>query len=291
MQTVQPPLPPETRGPRRWWCWASSLLLVVLASTAAASPGLGAWAVQRYVHHSCIGLHPLRGPAQDLVCVPNSLKAPTPGRELPSIEALQRMVERHAAEPELLLATYAHSNAMGRDWIFLGLREGSAVADIGSGTGGFALGLLASGLPFETLYEVDVHAPSLDFARFVVERSALPGSERVRFVESELSDVHLPPSSVDVAVVMADIEDTATPGSYQPLLRSVAVAMRPGGRVFRLVEDERASPEWIEAMVDDWESAGFRYLGLGTCGHRFQPCNGGFLELELLGGQEQRSGP
>jgi hypothetical protein len=66
--------------------------------------------------------------------------------------------------------------------------------------------------------------------------------------------------------------------------------MRPGGRVFRLVEDERASPEWIEAMVDDWESAGFRYLGLGTCG-RFQPCNGGFLELELLGGQEQRGDP
>jgi SAM-dependent methyltransferase len=277
--TLRPERPPFLR---RWWL---PILLVLCIAGLPTLPWVRSGILWVQVAIVCSNLGSLSGPARGLLCVPNSLKAPPPGKELPSVEALQRMVEENAQDPSLLLATYSHSNAFSRDWGFLGLREGSVVADIGSGTGGFALVLLTSGAPFETLYEVDVHAPSLDFARFMVERTALPGSDRVVFVESELDDIGLPPSSVDVVVVMADIEDTSLPGSYQPLLASMARSMRPGSRLFRLFSQKTATPEWTEAMVGEWERAGFVFRGTAGEHRVFGFRTSGFLVFELGEGQ------
>ncbi len=277
--TLRPERPPFLR---RWWL---PILLVLCIAGLPTLPWLHSQILRSQVFSACTELDPLPESARELLCVPNSLKAPPPGKELPSVEALQRMVEGIAHDPALLLATYAHSNASSRDWGFLGLREGSVIADIGSGTGGLALVLLTSGAPFETLYEVDVHVPSLDFARFVVERTALPGSDRVVFVESELSDVGLPASSVDVVVVMADIEDTSVPGSYQPLLVSMARSMRPGSKLFRLVFYETATPEWTEMIVGEWERAGFAFRGTTGDDCFIGACTTGFLVFELGEGQ------
>jgi ubiquinone/menaquinone biosynthesis C-methylase UbiE len=144
----------------------------------------------------------------------------------------------------------------------LGIAERSVVADIGAGAGWFTIRLARRVGPNGLVYAEDVQPEMLAAIRRRVDAEGLTN---VRPILGKGSDPHLPAKALD-AVLMVDayheIDDRV------PLLRNLAGALRPGGRIgvidFKLegsgpgpATEERVSPETV---VNDARSAGLRLI-------------------------------
>jgi cyclopropane fatty-acyl-phospholipid synthase-like methyltransferase len=137
------------------------------------------------------------------------------------------------------------------------LSPGMTVADVGAGTGYFAV-RLARAVPQGQVIATDLEP---DMVKYLEERARKEGLANVRAVRATASASGLAPSSVD-AILIVDvwhhIEDRAT------YARDLAAALRPGGRVwivdFRL-DSERGPPREMklapEAIMADLSGAGF----------------------------------
>jgi ubiquinone/menaquinone biosynthesis C-methylase UbiE len=148
----------------------------------------------------------------------------------------------------------------------LGIAEGSVVADIGAGAGWFTIRLARRVGPNGIVYAEDVQPEML---AAIQRRVNAEGLMNVKQILGKGSDPQLPKAALDVALMVDayhEIDDRV------PLLRNLALALRPGGRIgvvdFKLegsgpgpAMEERISPETV---VNDAKSAGLRLLSQQT---------------------------
>lgn len=146
----------------------------------------------------------------------------------------------------------------------LELEAGMAVADIGTGTGFFALMFAEAVGPGGRVYAVDI---SPEFVSAVEERAARAGLANVIGIVNEPRDVRLPPASIDVAFISDTYHHFEYPGET---LDTLHVALKPGGSV--VIVDFRRIPglssPWVMGHVRggantvraELESAGFEFV-------------------------------
>ena len=141
------------------------------------------------------------------------------------------------------------------------IRPGSAVADIGCGTGLFTPLLAAATGPRGRLYAVDI-VPA--FLTLVGERAAAAGLGQVRTVLCTERSVELPPGSIDTAFICDVYHHFEYPAQS---LASLHRALRRNGEV--LLIDFRREPgvssDWVlghvragqAVVIAEFEAAGF----------------------------------
>lgn len=145
------------------------------------------------------------------------------------------------------------------------IAPGQRIADIGAGTGFYALAFAEASGDGGWVFALDI-AP-----RFVEHLGMLIEDRRRTNITPVLSgeaDIRLPPESVDVAFSSDVYHHIEYP---ERILRSILRALRPGGRMF-VVDFERIpgeSSEWIlehvragkETVRLEIEAAGFEFVG------------------------------
>lgn len=146
----------------------------------------------------------------------------------------------------------------------LKIADGSVVADIGAGAGWFTIRLARRVGPNGVVYAEDVQPEML---AAIQRRVNAEGLMNVKPILGEGSNPHLPRAALDV-VLMVDAYHESELEDRVPLLRNLALALRPGGRIgvvdFNLegsgpgpAMEERISPETV---VNDARSAGLQLL-------------------------------
>lgn len=143
---------------------------------------------------------------------------------------------------------------------FLGIAEGSVVADLGAGGGWFTIRLAHRVGPNGRVYAEDIQPEMISAIRRRAEKENL--IKRVVTVLGSAQDPKLP-GPVDVALIVDAYHEMTDP---QELLRNVRDSLKPGGRV-GIVEftkgghgpgrpmEERVDPETV---VRDAEAAGLK---------------------------------
>ena len=148
----------------------------------------------------------------------------------------------------------------------LALRPEAKVADIGSGTGYFAV-RLARAVPQGKVYGVDIEP---DMARYLGERARREGLGHLEAVLGEPGDAKLP-EAVDLVLVVNTYHHIGERVAY---LRRLGEKLRPGGRV-AIVDFREESPKGPprahklspEQVRGELEAAGYRL----TQTHDFLP--------------------
>jgi ubiquinone/menaquinone biosynthesis C-methylase UbiE len=146
-----------------------------------------------------------------------------------------------------------------------GARPGSAVADVGAGTGLFTLLFAEKVGPTGRVYAVDL-APR--FLAHIRSRAAAQGLTNVTTVRGGERSLGLPRGSVDVAFLCDVYHHFEYP---RAMLRSIDEALRPDGTLvvidFKRVRGE--SPDWVfkhvragqDVFTREIEAAGFEKTG------------------------------
>lgn len=143
----------------------------------------------------------------------------------------------------------------------VGVREGMSVADVGAGTGLFAL-MFAPKLGTGTLYAVDI-APK--FVAHIETTAKQRGLGNVRGVLCGERSVDLPPASVDLVFTCDTYHHFEYP---QATLASIHRALRPGGElvIVDFIRIPGQSRQWTldhvragqEVVTAEVEAAGFK---------------------------------
>jgi ubiquinone/menaquinone biosynthesis C-methylase UbiE/mono/diheme cytochrome c family protein len=110
----------------------------------------------------------------------------------------------------------------------LHIRPGTAVADIGSGTGYFTWRLAQRVGPTGKVYAVDVQQEMLDRTKATVDERTL---KNVEYVLGTDTSARLPAASIDLAFVAYTFHEFAEPTET---VQSIRRALKPGGRLFVL---------------------------------------------------------
>ena len=123
----------------------------------------------------------------------------------------------------------------------LRIKPGDKIADVGSGTGALAIGMLEQGVKFKRLYEVDTCRASLEFLTYMLETTAYPGRERVTPVRCTDTDPKIPARDLSKILIINVPGFTATAekggkGQYvKPevlkVFKALAGSLRPGGEI------------------------------------------------------------
>ena len=145
---------------------------------------------------------------------------------------LLKMLNREAASPK---------NRAGEILENLQIREGSAIADIGSGGGYFTLEFARRVGSAGRVYAVDNRQKNLDFIRRLSEREGL---DNVDFVLAEGDDMSLPTAGLDLVFARNVFHHLPEPGQYFENLKRF---MRPDGKV-ALIEHKPKSGFSFVAM-------------------------------------------
>lgn len=127
----------------------------------------------------------------------------------------------------------------------LRLRPGQVVADIGAGSGFFAMLMARAVGPEGRVYAVDI-AP--EFVDAIAERAAAAGLENLVGVVNDPHSVQLPPASIDLAFSSDTYHHFEYPMST---LRSIHAALRPDGELV-IVDFKRipgVSHPWVLGHV------------------------------------------
>jgi ubiquinone/menaquinone biosynthesis C-methylase UbiE len=107
----------------------------------------------------------------------------------------------------------------------LGIEHGSSVADIGAGTGYFALPIAVASAPGR-VYAVDLQP---DMLKLLDQKLGAPGApDNIQLVEGDAAATTLADASVDIVLLANmwhEVDDHAA------VVREVARILRPGGRV------------------------------------------------------------
>jgi ubiquinone/menaquinone biosynthesis C-methylase UbiE len=144
------------------------------------------------------------------------------------------------------------------------VRKGSAVADVGAGTGFFTLQFAEAVGPAGKVYAVDI-APR--FLQLIAKRAAAAGYQNVVTVRGSAKSIEVPSASVDLVFICDTYHHFEDPKSS---LASIRRALRPGGEL--MVVDFKREPgktaEWIrehvragqDVVTREIEAAGFQKL-------------------------------
>jgi len=105
----------------------------------------------------------------------------------------------------------------------LALKPDAAVADIGAGTGYFAV-RLAHSVPRGRVYAVDIEP---DMVKYLAERAKRQGADNVTAVAGAPDDARLP-GKVDLAIMVDTYHHI---GQRETYFRKLALSLKPGARV------------------------------------------------------------
>ena len=126
----------------------------------------------------------------------------------------------HAQSPH----THQHSFGGAEHWAeALALKPDAAVADIGSGTGYFAV-RLAHFVPQGRVYAVDIEP---DMVRYLADRAKREGLDNLTAVAGAPDDARLP-GKVDLVLMVDTYHHVEQREGY---FRKLAQSLKPGGRV------------------------------------------------------------
>jgi predicted methyltransferase len=142
----------------------------------------------------------------------------------------------------------------------LNIRAGETVADIGAGSGYYALRLSPVVGPEGRILAEDVTPAYLAELAAAVRRA---GAANVEVIRGEAHDPRLPPRSVDAAVLVHMYHEISQPFG---LLYNLAAAMKPGGRIGIVDADEIPSRHGTPPALLRCELAalGYRETGFTT---------------------------
>lgn len=142
----------------------------------------------------------------------------------------------------------------------IGIKPTDHIADIGSGTGAFVVGLLEHEIPFKTIYAVDIDEKVLGFLDFILETANYKNSEKVRTVLSTPTDVRLPPKSIDLALIInVGCFETANKETLQ-CMSTIKDALRSSGKVYLISEKSKLDPSTIEMYAQTLQASDLRVI-------------------------------
>jgi len=145
----------------------------------------------------------------------------------------------------------------------LALKPGESIADIGAGSGYFALRLAAAVGPSGSVYAVDVDRVML---AYIEARAKDKHLSNLKMVLADPDDPKLPPASLDLIFICDTLHHISEREKYYPLL---ARALKPGGRLvnidFQKSREVTLGPPFAmriarEDMIREAEAGGFHLI-------------------------------
>lgn len=144
----------------------------------------------------------------------------------------------------------------------LALKLGASVADIGAGSGYFALRFAHAVGPTGKVVAVDIDREML---AYIEQRAKEEHLQNIQTVLADPHDPKLPPSSVDLVFICDTLHHIAPRERYYPLL---ARALKPGGKLVDIDFHKRplplGPPESMkiakEDVINEVQAAGFHLL-------------------------------
>jgi len=135
----------------------------------------------------------------------------------------------------------------------LEIHTGSAVADIGAGSGWFTVRAARRVGNSGRVYAVDINPSYLDYIRDRAQKEKLPN---IHTLLGKSDDPLLPPNSVDAVLLMKTYHEVAQPIR---LLRRVRAAMRPGARLGIIDRNGKGDDHGVnrDVVIDEAKRAGF----------------------------------
>ncbi|HMG34977.1 MAG TPA: methyltransferase domain-containing protein [Blastocatellia bacterium] len=138
----------------------------------------------------------------------------------------------------------------------LGINEGSAVADIGAGSGWFTVRAARRVADAGTVYAVDIND---DYLKHIRERAKRENLSNIRTILGTEDDPLLPRGSVDAVLLLKTYHEVAQPIR---LLAHVRQAMRPGAKLGIIDRNGRGDDHGIDSktVIDEADRAGFELV-------------------------------
>jgi SAM-dependent methyltransferase len=138
----------------------------------------------------------------------------------------------------------------------LGIREGSAVADIGAGSGWFTVRAARRAGPAGVVFAVEINE---EFLELIARRAKEEGLTNVRTVRGAEDDPRLGRASVDAVLILKTYHEFAEPIA---IMRRVREALRPRGVVGIIDRNGAGDDHGLgEGMVvEEMGRAGFRLV-------------------------------
>jgi len=196
-------------------------------------------------------------------------EVPSSFTEMPTAEDVERFrsaVRNALTENRPLHSLFRRVSASPEMSAALALKPTDVVADIGCGTGGFQMYMLEKSVPFAKMYAVDIDLAAIDFLRFMLKESELPGNEKIVPVHSTMADVHLPPDSIDVMLVLNTPFYNSMMNNLSPVgdaaadcMQSMRRAMKTGGRLHVLESQRRDLRDAFPIITGAFTAAGFKF--------------------------------
>ena len=143
----------------------------------------------------------------------------------------------------------------------LGLAPDAVIADVGAGSGYYAF-RLAPLLPRGEVVAVDIQPEML---AFLTSESARRGVRNVRAHLGTVTDLKLPPASLDAALMVDAYHEFDHPAE---MLASLRIALKPQGRIYLIefrAEDDAVPIKPHHKMTEaqarkELEASGFRFI-------------------------------
>lgn len=174
-------------------------------------------------------------------------------------QAAKDTVDRPTSDPytgELSIFEYAERDQklqIERVMDVLGIKAGSAIADIGAGSGWFTVRAAKRVGSTGTVYAVEINP---QYVKHIEERAAKERLANVRGVLGKEDDPSLPPQSVDAILVLKTYHEIEQPVR---VLKSLHRSMRPGARLGIIDRNGKGDDHGVDKanVVREAEQAGF----------------------------------
>jgi SAM-dependent methyltransferase len=140
----------------------------------------------------------------------------------------------------------------------LGVASGKAVADIGAGSGWFAVRVAQRVGPSGTVYAVDINPEAIHYIDQRIQKQSLAN---VKTILSTPDDPKLPKEAVDAALLLKTYHEVADPVA---LLEHLRPALRPGARLGIIDRNGDASNHGVSQKIVVQEAARAGYHLVGT---------------------------
>ncbi|HVG29646.1 MAG TPA: class I SAM-dependent methyltransferase [Pyrinomonadaceae bacterium] len=138
----------------------------------------------------------------------------------------------------------------------LKIREGSAVADIGAGSGWFSVRAARRVGSSGAVYAVDINR---DYLNYIEERARKEGLPQVRTILGREDDPLLPARSTDAVLILKTYHEIAEPVR---LMKNLRAALREGATVGIIDRNGRGDDHGLDqsVVVKELERAGYRLV-------------------------------
>jgi ubiquinone/menaquinone biosynthesis C-methylase UbiE len=142
----------------------------------------------------------------------------------------------------------------------LDIRSGQTLADLGCGSGYYAFRMSELVGATGTVFAIDIEPRMLEFVR---ERARRDGTSNIQTIQASTLDPNLPPSSVDLLLMVDVYHELEHPYEVMQKVRS---ALKSGGRVALVeyrAEDPKVMIKAVHKMTEKQIVAEMKAAGLG----------------------------